>query len=133
MSGNSEFLESLKVGDQVVVRNRRLDTWNRNHGPNIYTVVSFTPKRKKFVLRDAGNRTLDLSDRQLAGIEPLTAAARKEHDDDTVRIRARAVASKMLYLLPRFEEFSHSESIEGLIAFLDSTELLMEYLKVLQD
>lgn len=122
---SSEFLDSLKEGDLVVIRNRRLDTWGRRSGPAIYRVQKITPKRTQFFLLSSAGTELKLSGRGydgLAAMQPYEPKVLDEIERDTKALRAQNRAWKMHEQLRSFERSIWERTPEEIAAFLEVTK-----------
>jgi hypothetical protein len=118
----NQFLEGLKVGDQVVVRDRYLS--EREYGPRIYRVEYITPKRSRFDLIIKGGLEMVSFDkngcRRTGGgwhsetfvIEPVSPGIGEEIAKDSVLIllnnRRQAVGNDLLKM-DLTQGFTHEE------------------------
>jgi len=129
MSADQKFLDSLKPGSQFVLRNRRLDTFGRRHGPQIYEVVKITPKRTKFTVRRIGStEEFDIKGhgthvvgggfgREWFPMLPYSQDIDAEMARNTAFIVSKNRASRMegnLHLFERLEEIDHERVEEFL-------------------
>lgn len=103
MGINSEFLLSLQVGEQVLLKDRRLDVWGRDLGFQVYVVESLSAKRTKIVLRHPDGRLKTLDKFQCMRICPVTAEALAEIAEDTKRILARRLLSDVTDALSKLD------------------------------
>jgi hypothetical protein len=122
---SNEFLDNLKPGDLVVIRNRRLDTWGRRTGPVVYRVQNITPKRSRFDLLSSTGTELKLSGRGYDGpaaMEPYEPKVLDEIERDNKFLRAKNRAWKMHEQLRVFEQTLTERTPEEIASFLELTK-----------
>jgi len=122
---SQEFIDSLKVGDLVAVRNRRLDAFGKDLGYVIYKVMYITPKRTRFDIWAEGWNTRTADKRGFitgtySRMMPVTDEIRASIDVDTQRIKASRRVDVVLKSSKLFDE--HQEEPSFVAEFLDATE-----------
>lgn len=127
----SEFLDNLKEGDKVVLRNRRLDTFGRRTGPAIYTVKRIPPKRSKIVLAAADGSELEVKGgwNGMARLEPYTPEIDAEILLNDALIKAKNRAWQLTEQLRYFERQADDLPPEEIARFLEASKHLVILLK----
>jgi hypothetical protein len=120
------FLDALKPGDKVAVKDRALNSFARDFGYRIYTVVKISPKRTKFSCQNVAGETVDFVDFDKHGshrtgsgfhshyfdMEPVTEETYASIKRDTALIEAKRLASGLEGHLIAFQRDNNPDPIK---------------------
>jgi len=139
MVDRSNWLDSLKEGEQVASKTRRLGGIGHNYGYKVFRIVKITPKRSRFdvVGPDSEQISFDRDGCYVVGsswsrhvfrLAPLTPEVYEEIKQDTMLIRAEnrryRLTKKLDELRSNFTDMGPDFHLE----FLGASEQLMALL-----
>jgi len=127
MTEHEQWVNKLKCGDRVAVKNRSIvGLMGSDMGWRLYSITRITPKRTRFELTPRTTKLPTISLTSNA-IQPITSEILDSIAGDTNRIRARNKATEVLYGLTEifrssstFDWTRAETQLDALRAFLDS-------------